>query len=575
MKGKTKNNPALLVLETVLLAVLLIFLALVIIKSSAAHDAINKPQVSETAPLPTATPTPEPTESPELHIDFEPHAVDGTVPEDHISVTEIMVDGELCEDYKSEYSVSFGTEEDYTDLEGIIGFRGGNYRQGAAYGRASVTEKKLSLAWSAKTDGLSDSDGSYWAGTGWTGQPHIVRWPEETRKNITAMYDWARDTEGLVEVIYPAMDGCVHFYDLATGKPTRNDMDIGCTFKGCGALDPRGYPILYLGAGVDSYKNKARAYVVNLLDNSVMFEFGENEKFTYRGWNMFDSSPLVSADTDQLIYPGENGVLYIIHLNSSYDEAAGKLSVDPDNIVKWRYNTARNTAGAYYIGVEASAAAINGYIFLADNSGYLMCLDLNTLKLVWVQDILDDTNCSPVIDIEDGHPYIYISTSFHYGLRSYYTATIPVWKIDAETGEVVWHTDYECYSEIGLSGGAQGTIALGRNELSDTIFVSLARTPRASEGKLVALNKANGEEIWSYVTSSYGWSSPLTFYDAMGRGYIIHAVTGRTVYLIDGKTGTVLDDIVQNGTIESSPAMYGSRLVMGHRSYGIFCLEVK
>ena len=55
-----------------------------------------------------------------------------------------------------------------------------------------------------------------------------------------------------------------------------------------------------------------------------------------------------------------------------------------------------------------------------------MCLDLNTLELVWVQDVLDDTNCSPVVDIEDGHPYIYISTSFHYGWRSYSTAAIPI-----------------------------------------------------------------------------------------------------------------------------------------------------
>ena len=60
-----------------------------------------------------------------------------------------------------------------------------------------------------------------------------------------------------------------------------------------------------------------------------------------------------------------------------------------------------------------------------------------------VQDTLDDTNCTPVLEIEDGHPYIYASTSFHLGWRSYNTATVPVWKIDAVTGEIVWQTDYE------------------------------------------------------------------------------------------------------------------------------------
>ncbi len=36
---------------------------------------------------------------------------------------------------------------------------------------------------------------------------------------------------------------------------------------------------------------------------------------------------------------------------------------------------------------------------------------------------------------------ISISAHFHYGWRSYTTAVIPVWKIDALTGEKVWQTD--------------------------------------------------------------------------------------------------------------------------------------
>ena len=221
-----------------------------------------------------------------------------------------------------------------------------------------------------------------------------------------------------------------------------------------------------------------------------MFEFGHNETFANRGWHMFDSSPLVSAETDQLIYPGENGILYIIHLNTKYNEQTGELSVDPDNIVKWKYNGVRS-GSRYWLGVESSAAIINNYIFLADNGGNLMCLDLNTLELVWVQDVLDDTNCSPVVDIEDGHPYIYISTSFHYGWRSYSTAAIPIFKIDAETGEIVWRTDYTCYTVQDLSGGVQGTIAVGKNKLSDMIFVPVARTPGASSGTLAALKKGH------------------------------------------------------------------------------------
>ena len=66
------------------------------------------------------------------------------------------------------------------------------------------------------------------------------------------MYDWAKEDDELVEVIYATMDGNVYFLDLNTGKKTRDTLTLGYTFKGAGALDPRGYPLLYLGAGYDS-----------------------------------------------------------------------------------------------------------------------------------------------------------------------------------------------------------------------------------------------------------------------------------------------------------------------------------
>ena len=50
--------------------------------------------------------------------------------------------------------------------------------------------------------------------------------------------------------------------------------------------------------------------------------------------------------------------------------------------------------------MEDSAAIYDGYLFIADNGGNLMCLDLNTLQLVWVQDVLDDSNSTPVLEIE-------------------------------------------------------------------------------------------------------------------------------------------------------------------------------
>lgn len=569
-----KKITAKTVVGIVIFVALIAVLVMVVMRGIAANKALEETAESPAVTVqPTPTPTPEPTPTPVGLPDFKPHSVDGTEPERLISSTAIMVDGEVVEEYESDYEINFDLPERYTELEGIVTFRGDNFRSGAAYGTASVSSKTLTKVWSKSTSGLSDSDGIYWSGSGWTGQPLIVKWPEATRKNISAMYDWAREKEGLVEVIYATLDGHVYFYELTSGEYTRDPLNLGFNYKGAGALDPRGYPILYVGSGVDSVNGRSRVKVVNLIDNSVMFEFGHNETFANRGWHMFDSSPLVSAETDQLIYPGENGILYIIHLNTKYNEQTGELSVDPDNIVKWKYNGVRS-GSRYWLGVESSAAIINNYIFLADNGGNLMCLDLNTLKLVWVQDVLDDTNCSPVVDIEDGHPYIYICTSFHYGWRSYSTAEIPIFKIDAETGEIVWRTDYTCYTVQDLSGGVQGTIAVGKNKLSDMIFVPVARTPGASSGTLAALKKDTGEVVWEKETSMYSWSSPVDFYDADGNGYLLYCNSGFNMFLIDGKTGEQLDYMNLGGNIEASPAMYGNYAVVGTRAMRTYCIQV-
>lgn len=569
---KKKKNPIVLALEIVLLILLLLVLAYIVMLSYDFQTAPPEPTPTPT-PVATPTPTPEPTPTPYGIPDFAPHSVEGTEPERLIASTSVMVNDEIVDKYESSYEINFDVGEKYTELEGIITFRGNNYRTGSAYGTANVVNKQIDTLWTQNTGGLSDIDGSYWSGNGWVGQPLIVKWEDNVRRSITAMYDWAREKDGLIEVVYAGMDGYIHFYELESGETTRDAMYIGFTFKGVGALDPRGYPILYLGSGVHGPNGRSRAFIVNLVDDTVMYEFGHNENFAYRNWPMFDGSPLVSAETDQLIYPGENGILYIIHLNTKYNAATGELSIEPDEVVKWRYNGVRS-GGQFWLGMESSPLIINNYIFMADNGGNLMCLDLNTLELVWVQDTLDDTNCTPVLDIEDGHPYIYISTSFHYGWRSYSTATIPIWKIDAETGEIVWQTDYTCYTVADLSGGVQGTIAVGKNSLSNLIFVPIARTGTASGGVLAALDKKTGAMVWEHETSTYSWSSPVDVYDADGNGYIVYCNCGYNMYFIDGLTGEVLDYMSLGGNIEASPSVYDSYIVVGHRGCRTYCVQI-
>ena len=507
---------------------------------------------------------------------FRAHSADGTAPEQMIEFTEIQVNGEMVDSagFSPWYQIDFGQADAYTKVDGIVTFRGNPFRDDPTYGRADMQTHTLESIWTKDTGGLTYQNAS-WTGSGWTGQPLMAKWTRQ-QKAAMNMYDSAKENDSLVEVIYACMDGYVYFLNLETGEATRDPLYLGFTFKGAGALDPRGYPILYVGAGYDSYEGTARVFIVNLLDMSVMYTFGNNDPYSLRGaLSYFDSSPLVDAASDTLIYPGENGILYLIRLNTTYQEEAGTLSIAPSDVVKWRYNGYRTSQANFWLGMEDSAAIYGGYLFIADNGGHLMCLDLNTLQLVWVQDILDDSNSTPVLSAENGHLYLYVSTSFRLGWRSSTTATVPVWKIDAENGEIVWQRDYECYSEDGVSGGVQSTVALGKEKLSGLLYVTVAKTGDPYGGVLACLDRRTGGVIWQH-TAGYAWSSPVCVYNEDGSGDVLYCSSDGNMYLLDGISGEVRSTLnISEGVIEASPAVYGNIAVVGTRASKIWGVRLQ
>ena len=510
-------------------------------------------------------------------VQFSPHCVDSTKPSKLIRSEGVAINGKGLgsdETFVPWYDFKFGKGSTYHDLPGVITFRGNNWRDDPTYGTADIRENVIEPVWKKGTGQLS-YNGKLWTGSGWTGQPLLMKWPRDVKQHMN-MYDAAKAKDDLVEVICACMDGKVYFLDLVTGEATRDPLNLGFTFKGAGALDPRGYPILYVGSGYDSANGKSRVFIVNLLDGSVMYTFGNQDPFSLRGsLSYFDASPLVDADSDTLIYPGENGILYLIHLNTNYDPAAGTLSINPDNIAKWHYQGQRTRQGAYWVGMETSPAVYGHHLYVADNGGNLMCIDLQTLKLVWVQDILDDSNSTPVLSEEHGKVYVYVSTSFHLGWRSSGTAPVPVWKIDAETGEIIWRHDYECSSVSGVSGGVQSTIAVGHKGLSDNIYVTVSRTGGGGNGVLACLSKETGETVWEHK-AAYAWSSPVCVYNADGSGRIFYAVSVGKCYLLDGLTGEQLNSLsIPDGSIEASPVVYDSRVVLGTRGQSIRGLLLK
>ena len=512
-----------------------------------------------TAPVETEAPPP-PTEA------FKPGMTQLSDPANWDVTWEIIENGAVVENYQRAEEISFGEGEDYFALPGIATFRGNNYRNSSTYGTTQVNNASLSMVWSHSIGRL---DG--WSGCAWTGQPLVAQWDEQTRNNMN-IFSSKKKKDNLVEVIYATLDGQIHFYDLDDGQPTRNAIHMNMNFKGSGSLDPRGYPLLYVGSGLYTFGKSPRMFVVSLITGEILYEYGHNDSFAKRDWTAFDSCPLVDAETDTLIWPGENGILYTIKLNTQYDPDAGTISVSPDTPVKTRYSSAYSKDGRY-LGYESSVSIVDDYLYVSENGGMFYCVDLNTMELVWAQDVGDDSNASPAFEWgEDGRGYVYTASSLHWTAKNK-KGSVTMYKLDAQTGEIVWEHTHDCVTETNISGGIQATPLLGKEgtTIENMLFYTVARTPNAYDGTMYAVNRETGELIYEVDTVNYAWSSPVAMYTEEGEAYIAFANASGKIRLINGATGEVLYALGLGNSVEASPIVYKNMMVIGTREavYGI------
>jgi outer membrane protein assembly factor BamB len=555
--------------------------------TAAAIETVTPSAPAVSAAAPSASPSAS--ESPVVSVAAEPPVemavapVAGTKPSDFKLKTSIFADTKKVSSYTRPDPISFSQGSAYTKLPGIITFRGNNYREGASYGTVEVAKKQLAKVKSVATGSVRKSGGSgSWTGSGWTGQPLIVKWPEETKK-IMNLYPEKKADPDLVEVIYPCLDGKIYFLDLKDMTPTRPPIKTKAgPIKGTASLYPSGIPMLFVGQGDALPGGSVKYRIYSLIDQKLLKTFGTKDPNKLRGWEAYDSSALIDAKTDTLIEPGENGLLYTIKLNTKYDPKAGTLTIKPDPPVKFRYTSSKYGENKFWWGFEDSAVAYKNYLYLTDNGGTLFCIDLNTMKLVWAQSTLDDSNSTPLFEesAKDGTCYIYTSTSMHFtakGSGSSRKGTTPIWKIDASNGRYVWSKPpkYTCYTKEGVSGGVEGTGILGKNDISNLVIYPVARTPSFGSGLLVAIEKETGKEAWRTPFKNYLWSSPVAVYTKEGKSFIVQCDTGGKMHLLDGKSGAILDTVDLGGNIEASPAVYGNTIVVGTRRQKIWQVKIE
>lgn len=573
----------------------------------------NKEETAVVQATPVPTPPAEATPTPDPHLpeDMSVRASSEANPTLFGFSYGIEVAREEVSSYTRKEPVSFGHPDGYTEAKGILTFGGNNYRNTFSYGTVEVQEQMLRKAWEQSVGGIGS-----WTGTGWTGEPLVICWSDEVRAVLGVSKEF-KEKEDFTEVIYPAMDGKIYFFELTTGTKTREPINLGVVVKSTPCLDPHGWPILYVGQSIQSQNDKklsvAYVHAISLITNEEVARFGGHDYFSYREWQAYDSSPLIVDDT--LVYAGENGVLYTSKLNTSFSAEEGTISINPERLVKYNYSGSgysdNDTAGKRWYGIESSVAGYGEYVFFTDNGGRLQCVNLNSMSLEYVADVNEDADATVVIDesYQDNTIYLYCASQVkNPTMEEKYGYTYHKC-IDGLTGALKWEQKWIASSgDENSSGGTLATPQVGRGNVSNLVFYSMNLAALSSitsvqkepavqnaageqesqpkdaytlGGKIVAYNKRTGELVWTIEQTADYWSSPVLVYTESGRGFLIQCDRDGYVKMYDAQSGSELSVIDLGSRIDSTPTAFGNYLVVGTRGKGgngdapkIVCIKI-
>ncbi len=482
-----------------------------------APDAGDRSAVDLIAPAPTTTAAPPTTTTaPPVTTTTEP-PYDG------------WVDPELV-------GVPFSTE-----VEGLLTFRGSPTR--SYYGEGPVPRAPV-IQWRFPPDrtmcSLSSvgSETREWCGTGWTGQPAI----------------WER--EGRTWVAFGAYDRNVHFLDADSGEPTIAPFATGDIIKGSVSVDPDGYPLLYSG----SRDNRVHVIAYDR-DPPVELWSLAADAVSPRLWNDdWDGSPLIVDD--YLFEGGENSQIHVVKLNRGYD-LEGHVTVDPElvwNAPGWD-DELLSAIGDRNVSIENSVAISGNTLYFSNSGGLVQGWDISGLRdgieptrsfRYWVG---DDTDASIVID-EDG--MLYVGAEYERGTaRSQELGQVIKLDPTRPDDPVVWSVD----ASGGIDTGVWATPGLHR----DILVV-----PTMDQGML-GIDRATGEVRWTVELGWHLWQSPAIVDDVLLMGDcegVMHAfdIADTTV------APTEIWRIELGGCIESTPAVWRGRIIVGARGGQVYAL---
>lgn len=481
-----------------------------------------------------------------------------------------------AEDFSRSDEVSMGDPEKYSAQGGVVTFRGGPLRQNASYGTADVTEQKLTVLRGIMTSKLDNQ----YTGFGFGSQPLIVKWYANIREMMNIKPE-LRATKAMKEVILPSDDGKIYFFDLDTQSYSRDPIEVGYPVGSTGAVNPYGFPLLYVGQTeekLSEYTGIVGMRVYNLINQEMIaFESGLNAAAISENGSV-SSSPLVEAGSDTLIYGAENGMLYTVSMNTSFNLDDAEISVSPETNA-YAYRTSLKNAKQ---GIVSSVAAYGDYVYFGDIAGSIQCVDLNTMQCVWAVNMDDSVVASVALECgEDGEVYLYAGNVVNKRAKS---SAIRLVKIDALTGEILW----ECPSEIkgkyasatakqGIYAGLMGSPLVGDGDINDLVIFNVNQVvdDKNAYAVVYALDKETGEEVWSQPLDISSVSSPVAVYQPDGKSYILLGDDNGTLRLMDGFTGVTVSTVNLGSAIQASPAAYGNKAVVGTTGGMVYFVNIE
>lgn len=440
----------------------------------------------------------------------------------------------------------------YANVPGAFTFRKGPHRDARFGGKVDSVPTRFRVEWTVATE-YEKADtvfGPWGGGTGWTGQPLYVQWPDSLLKKLKNNGAVAADASGK-EIIFGSLCGKIYFVDYLSGKASRDTINAGNPVKGTVSLDPTLNGNLYVGQGTPPHRPFG-ALAINLFTNNIFHFFPQDSK-AWRGWGAYDSSPV---RVDRFLFrPGENGSLYKFLI--------GQNTLTLQSVMRYRVNGSAP-------GMEASMAVAGNYGITADNHGNVLGVNLDNLKPVWHYRLPDDTDASPLVAYENDTAYVYVGCE----IDKQGKGVARFAKLRVADGSEVWRTDFDGKRhDTGtkhFDGGFYASPLMGWADCSHLIFDNLVDNNTGQNGKLVAINRYTGKVEYAAKLECYSWSSPVGFETPDGKLLIVTGDGHGNLYLIEGRTGEILVTQRIGNNFESSPVVVGNTLVVGSRGNNIY-----